>query len=106
MQARNLTDLHVTSACHSPASEHLMRAPFRLVDCRRGINEHPRSVQRRGAQRQLDSVNTAIKVLGGRNDAGRNKKRHVAATARAKMSKAQKAPWATLSGLLIGIAAW
>jgi hypothetical protein len=42
-------------------------------------------------QRQLDSVNTAIKVLGGRNGAGREKKRPVSAAARAKMSKAQKA---------------
>lgn len=38
-------------------------------------------------QRQLDSVNTAIKALGGRNGAGRDKKRHVSATARAKMSR-------------------
>lgn len=49
-------------------------------------------------QRQLDSVNTAIKVLGGRNGAGRDKKRHVSPTARAKMSKAQKARWAKVRG--------
>jgi hypothetical protein len=45
-------------------------------------------------QRQLDSVNTAIKILGGKNGVGRDKKRHVSASARAKMSKAQKARWA------------
>jgi len=49
-------------------------------------------------QRQLDSVNTAIKVLGGRNGVGRDKKRHVSGTARAKMSKAQKARWAKMRG--------
>ena len=45
-------------------------------------------------QRQLDSVNTAINILGGKNGVGRDKKRHVSASARAKMSKAQKARWA------------
>ena len=49
-------------------------------------------------QRQLDSVHTAIKALGGRNGVGHDKKRHVSATARAKMSKAQKARWAKVRG--------
>jgi hypothetical protein len=45
-------------------------------------------------QRQLGSVHTAIKILGGKNSVGRDKKRHVSASARAKMSKAQRARWA------------
>jgi hypothetical protein len=45
-------------------------------------------------QRQLGSVHTAIKILGGKNSVGRHKKRHVSASARAKMSKAQRARWA------------
>jgi hypothetical protein len=45
-------------------------------------------------QQQLDRVNAAIKILGEKNDAGRGKKRHISASARAKMSKAQKERWA------------
>ena len=49
-------------------------------------------------QQQLDTLNSAIKALGGRNNLGRGngrrRKRHVSAAARAKMSKAQKARWA------------
>jgi len=50
-------------------------------------------------QHQLDAVRSAAKALGystGRelNGVGRAKKRHVSASARAKMSKAQKARWA------------
>jgi hypothetical protein len=45
-------------------------------------------------QQQLDTVNAAIKILGGKNSVGRHKKRQVSASARAKMSKAQKARWA------------
>ena len=42
-------------------------------------------------QQQLDTVNAAIKVLGGENSAARHRKRRVSASARAKMSMAQKA---------------
>ena len=45
-------------------------------------------------QKQLNSINSAIGVLGGKNSVGRDKKRHVSASARAKMSKAQRARWA------------
>lgn len=45
-------------------------------------------------QRQLDTVNAAIKILGGKNGVDPAKKRHVSASARAKMAKAQKARWA------------
>ena len=45
-------------------------------------------------QQQLDTVNAAIHILGGKNGVGRLKKRHVSASARAKMSRAQKARWA------------
>lgn len=54
-------------------------------------------------QKQLDAIRTAAKALGhstGRelNGVGRAKKRHVSASARAKMSKAQKARWANALG--------
>jgi hypothetical protein len=42
-------------------------------------------------QQQLGTVNAAIKILGGKNGVGPGKKRHVSASARAKMAKAQKA---------------
>lgn len=45
-------------------------------------------------QRQLDTVNAAIHVLRGKNTVGSYKKRAVSASARAKMSRAQKARWA------------
>jgi len=45
-------------------------------------------------QQQLDTVNAAIKILGGKDRVGGGKKRHASASARAKMSKAQKARWA------------
>jgi len=45
-------------------------------------------------QQQLDTVNAAIKTLGGKNSVARHKKRPVSASARAKMSRAQKARWA------------
>jgi hypothetical protein len=47
-------------------------------------------------QQQLDTVNAAIKILGGKNGVGPGKKRHVSASARAKMAKAQKARWAKI----------
>lgn len=47
-------------------------------------------------QHQLDTVNAAIKVLGGKNGVGPAKKRHFSASARAKMAKAQKARWAKI----------
>jgi hypothetical protein len=45
-------------------------------------------------QQQLDTVNAAIQILGGKNRVGPGKKRRVSASARARMSKAQKARWA------------
>lgn len=45
-------------------------------------------------EQQLDTVNAAIHVLGGKNSVARHKKRRVSASARAKMSRAQKARWA------------
>lgn len=45
-------------------------------------------------QQQLDTINAAIKILGGKNSVSRPEKRHVSASARAKMAKAQKARWA------------
>ena len=51
-------------------------------------------------EQQLETLNSAIKALGGRNnlghDNGRRKKRHVSAAARAKMAASQKARWAKL----------
>jgi hypothetical protein len=41
-------------------------------------------------QQQLDTVNAAIKVRGGKNSAAHHRKRRVSASARAKMSMAQK----------------
>jgi len=43
---------------------------------------------------QLDTVNAAIQVLSGKNSVARHKKRRVSASAREKMSRAQKARWA------------
>ena len=45
-------------------------------------------------EQQLDTVNAAIQVLGGKNSVARHKKRRVSASARAKTSRAQKARWA------------
>ena len=45
-------------------------------------------------QQQLDTVHAAIKVLGGKNGFVGHRKRRVSASARAKMSRAQKARWA------------
>ena len=48
-------------------------------------------------RRQLDALDSAIKILGGKNSISRvkrPKKRHVSASARAKMAKAQRARWA------------
>jgi hypothetical protein len=47
-------------------------------------------------QQQLDTINAAIKILGGKNGVGPGEKRHVSASARAKMAKAQKARWAKI----------
>lgn len=52
-------------------------------------------------QHQLDAVRAAAKALGhsaGRelDGVGRAKKRHISASARAKMSRAQKARWAKI----------
>ena len=48
-------------------------------------------------QQQLDTLNSAIKALGGRNSVGRGvgrKKWHMSASAKARISRAQKARWA------------
>ena len=45
-------------------------------------------------QRQLDGIHSAMRALGRQNRIGRPKKRHISASARAKMSRAQKARWA------------
>ena len=48
-------------------------------------------------QQQLDTINAAMKALGGRNNSGRGngrrRKRHVS-VARAKRAASQKARWA------------
>jgi hypothetical protein len=46
------------------------------------------------AQQQLNTVRAAIKLFLG--ERGSRKKRHLSASARAKMSKAQKARWAKI----------
>ena len=47
-------------------------------------------------QQQLDTLNSAIKALGGRNSfsRGRRKKWHMSASAKARIAKAQRARWA------------
>lgn len=47
-------------------------------------------------QKRLDSLNSAIKVLGGENNTGRGGKRHFSAASRAKMARAQRARWARI----------
>jgi hypothetical protein len=48
-------------------------------------------------QKQLNGINSAIEILGGKNNVGRikrGKKRRMSATARARIAKAQRARWA------------
>ena len=48
-------------------------------------------------EQQLDTLNSAIKALGGNSlgrPDGRRKKRHMSASARARIAKAQRARWA------------
>ena len=49
-------------------------------------------------QQQFDTLNSAMKILSGKNSVGRGngrrRKRHVSAAARAKMAASQKARWA------------
>jgi len=48
-------------------------------------------------QKQLNTINSAIGVLGGKNSVGRGKlgkKRRMSASARARIAKAQRARWA------------
>lgn len=51
-------------------------------------------------QRQLDTLNSAIKALGGGNSVSRpnsrGKKRHFSAASKAKMAASQKARWAKI----------
>ena len=45
-------------------------------------------------QQQLDTLNSAIKALGGKNGVGRGKKWHMSASAKARIAKAQRKRWA------------
>lgn len=48
-------------------------------------------------QHQLDTLNSAMNILGGKNGVSRGKpakKRRMSASARARIAKAQKARWA------------
>jgi hypothetical protein len=48
-------------------------------------------------QHQLDTLNSAMKILGGKNSVSRGKpvkKRRMSASARARIAKAQRARWA------------
>ena len=48
-------------------------------------------------QQQLDTLNSAMKILGGKNSVSRGrggKKRHMSASAKARIAKAQRARWA------------
>ena len=51
-------------------------------------------------QQQLDTLNSALKILGGTNSLGRpngrRKKRHFSAASKAKMAASQKARWAKI----------
>lgn len=51
-------------------------------------------------QRQLETLNSAMKILGGNNSVsrgnGRKRKRHFSAASRAKMAASQKARWAKI----------
>ena len=51
--------------------------------------------ERSKLQKQLDALDSAIKILGGKNSVGRGKKkRRLSASARARIARAQKARWA------------
>lgn len=48
-------------------------------------------------QKQLNGINSAIEILGGKNGVRRvkpDKKRHMSASVRARIAKAQRARWA------------
>ena len=51
-------------------------------------------------QQQLDTLNSAMKVLGGKTSVGRaggrRKKWHMSASARARIAKSQRARWAKM----------
>lgn len=50
-------------------------------------------------QQKLDTINAAMKMLGGKDSVTRGKrgkKRHLSAGARARMAKAQRARWARI----------
>ena len=46
-------------------------------------------------QQQLDTLNSAMKILGGKNSVGRGrrKKWHMSASAKARIAKAQRKRW-------------
>ena len=46
-------------------------------------------------QNQLNGVNSAIEVLGGKNSVGRGRRKrwHMSASAKARIAKAQRARW-------------
>ena len=45
-------------------------------------------------QKHLNSINSAIKILGGKNSVGRPRRWHMSGSARARIAKAQRARWA------------
>lgn len=50
-------------------------------------------------QQKLDTINAAMKMLGGKDSVTRSKrgkKRHLSAGARARIAKAQRARWARI----------
>lgn len=50
-------------------------------------------------QEKLDTINAAMKMLGGKSSVSRSKrgkKRHLSASARARIAKAQRARWARI----------
>ena len=50
-------------------------------------------------QQKLDTINAAMKMLGGKNSvtgSKRGKRRHLSAGARARIAKAQRARWARI----------
>ena len=50
-------------------------------------------------EQRLDTLNSAIKALGGTNDLGRpngRRRKHFSAASRAKMAASQKARWAKI----------
>jgi ABC-type dipeptide/oligopeptide/nickel transport system ATPase subunit len=47
-------------------------------------------------QQNLDTINAAMKMLGGKDSVTRGKKRHLSGGVRARIAKAQRARWARI----------